>query len=70
VNWKNQTATVSNFFPGPQTGRIEMDGKTITWKWMLATWKMTVSGDGQTATIDADSPFEACRGVLTRRFDH
>jgi len=70
VNPKKQSATVSNFFPGPQTGHTKVDGNTMTWKWMLATWTMTLNPDGKTATIDADSPLEACRGTLLRRFDH
>jgi hypothetical protein len=60
------SATVSNFFPGPQTGRTTINGNTISWNWMLAKWTMTVNQDGQTAQIVADSPFEACRGTLEK----
>jgi outer membrane biosynthesis protein TonB len=60
------SATVSNFSPGPQTGRTTINGNTISWNWMLAKWTMTVNQDGQTAQIVADSPFEACRGTLEK----
>jgi hypothetical protein len=70
VNPTETSATVSNFFPGPQTGDTRINGSTISWKWMLAKWTMTVNEDGQTAQIDADSPFEACRGTLVKRFNH
>jgi len=70
INPTETSATVSNFFPGPQIGDTKVDGSTISWKWMLAKWKITVNEDGQTAQIDGDSPFEACRGTLVRKFDH
>ncbi len=70
INATETSATASNFFPSPQTGSTRIAGNTISWKWMLASWKMTVSQDGQTAQIDCDSPFEACRGTLVKRFDH
>jgi hypothetical protein len=66
VNPTETSATVSNFFPGPQTGGTTINGNAISWKWMLAKWKMTVNQDGQTAQIDADSPFETCQGTLRK----
>jgi hypothetical protein len=70
VNAAENSATVSNFFPGPQTGRTSINGETISWKWLLATWTMTIDPDGKTAKIAADSPFETCRGTLVKKFDY
>ncbi len=66
VNATATSATVSNFVPGPQTGRTTINGDTMTWNWMLAKWTMTINRDGQTAQIVADSPFETCRGTLEK----
>lgn len=70
VNRTETSATVSTFFPGPQTGGTTIDGNTISWNWLLAKWTMTVNDDGQTAQIDCDSPFETCRGTMVKNFDH
>jgi hypothetical protein len=67
VNPTETSATVSKFFPGPQTGGTTISGNAITWKWMLAKWTMTVNQDGQTAQISAESPFETCQGTLQKR---
>jgi outer membrane biosynthesis protein TonB len=66
VNAAATSATVSNFSPGPQTGRTTINGNTISWNWMLAKWTMTINQDGQNAQILADSPFETCRGTLEK----